>query len=77
MLPLLSSRARYREVFHRAGFSFSESFVSIFGDSKAPAELYSSIIEPKRKGETWIAIGPVCQAQRENLSFGLDGEGGL
>ena len=61
MLPLLSSRARYREVFHRAGFSFSESFVSIFGDSKAPAELYSSIIEPKRKGETWIAIAPFAK----------------
>lgn len=61
MLPLLSSRARYREVFYRAGFSFSESFVSIFGESKASAEQYSSVIRPKHKGETWIAIAPFAK----------------
>lgn len=63
MFPLISSRARYREVFHRMGFSFEESFVSLYGDSTAPVSDFADISSPKRDGETWVAIAPFAKHQ--------------
>ena len=63
MLPLISKRARYREVFYRMGFSFEESFSSIFGSDKAPAEAFAGIAAPKAQSEKWIAIAPFAKHQ--------------
>ena len=46
MLPLISSRARYREVFYRFGFSMEEPFVSIY-DGAADTALFASITPRK------------------------------
>lgn len=61
MLPLISSRARYREVFHRMGFSFESTFVSLYGDSAAKWEDFSDISAPKQTGEQWIGIAPFAK----------------
>ncbi|MGM9802643.1 MAG: glycosyltransferase family 9 protein [Muribaculaceae bacterium] len=61
MLPLISSRARYREVFFRLGMPFENTFTSVFGDAKASPELYSSISAPKQPGERWIAVAPFAK----------------
>ena len=63
MLPLISSRARYREVFYRMGFSFEESFVSIYGTEKAPEDIFADITPPKHFNEKWIAIAPFAKHQ--------------
>ncbi len=63
MLPLISSRARYREVFYRAGFSTDDLFMSIFGNKKATPEQYATISTPKQEGEIWIAIAPFAKHQ--------------
>lgn len=63
MLPLISSRARYREVFYRMGFSFDESFVSIYGAGKADDAIFADLTKPKREGEQWIAIAPFAKHQ--------------
>lgn len=61
MLPLLSSRARYREVFYRIGLAVEERFDSLFGPDGAPAEAYAAISGPKRAGERWIAVAPFAK----------------
>lgn len=61
MLPLISSRARYREVFYRLGFSNDDSFVSLYGDSKSPVESFADITAPKQDGEVWVAIAPFAK----------------
>ena len=61
MLPLISSRARYREVFYRAGFSTEDMFMSIFGNEKAKPEQYASVSPPKQPGNLWIAIAPFAK----------------
>ena len=61
MLPLISSRARYREVFYRAGFSTEDMFMSIFGNEKAKPEQYASVSSPKQPGNLWIAIAPFAK----------------
>lgn len=63
MLPLISSRARYREVFYRAGFVTDDLFNSIFGSGKASSDQYSAVSAPKGEGETWIAIAPFAKHQ--------------
>lgn len=63
MFPLVSSRARYREVFHRMGFSFEDSFESIYGANGASGspEDFASITVAKQPGETWVAIAPFAK----------------
>lgn len=61
MLPLISSRARYREVFYRMGFSFEDTFSSLFGPEKAPTEAFAEITAPKPDGVKWIAIAPFAK----------------
>ncbi|MDE6716412.1 MAG: glycosyl transferase family 1, partial [Muribaculaceae bacterium] len=59
LLPLISSRARYREVFHRVGFEFKYEFTSLFGKEKAPQESFAEITPPRTDlSERWIAIAP-------------------
>lgn len=61
MLPLISSRARYREVLYRLGFPYEEHFHSLFGEEKAAPELFASVSAPKAEGETWIGIAPFAK----------------
>ena len=60
MLPLISSRARYREVFYRFGFSMEEPFVSIY-DGAADTALFASITPPKTPDEKWVGIAPFAK----------------
>ena len=61
MLPLLSSRARYREVFYRLGLSVEYSFNSIYGQGKASPDLFADITPPKEKSEKWVGIAPFAR----------------
>lgn len=61
MLPLLSSRARYREVFYRLGFNMDQDFDGLYGKGKGDPKLFAEITEPKKDGEQWIGIAPFAQ----------------
>mgnify|MGYP001028676995 FL=1 len=59
MLPLLSSRARYREVFHRLGLPVDYRFDGLYdGHAMAPADDFACICESRPNGERWIGIAP-------------------
>lgn len=59
MLPLVSQRARYREVFYKIGLPLTDRFDGLFARrGGAPAEKYASITAPKPAGEKWIGIAP-------------------
>lgn len=59
MLPLISQRARYRQVFYKAGLPVNDRFNGLFGGhAKADSHLFGTISEPKKEGETWIGIAP-------------------
>lgn len=61
MLPLISSRARYRETFHRMGLPLTERFDGLFGKGKAPVETFASITAPKADGQRWVGIAPFAK----------------
>ena len=62
LLPLISSRTRYREVFHRLGFEFKYEFLSLFGEQKAPLNTIDDITLPRADAdEKWIAIAPFAK----------------
>lgn len=62
MLPLLSSRARYRDAFYRAGFPMTEKFDGLYGrDSMAPTDLIAEMTGSKSTGEKWIGIAPFAK----------------
>lgn len=59
MLPLISQRARYREVFYKSGLGFSETFKGLYGGhGQAPASLFAEITAPRPAGEKWVGIAP-------------------
>lgn len=60
MLPMISQRARYREVFFQAGIAVSECFHGLYGGrGKAPAEAFACITAPKADAaEKWVGIAP-------------------
>lgn len=59
MLPLVSQRARYREVFFKAGLPLEDRFDGLYGGrGLAPAADFAAITAPKAAGETWIGIAP-------------------
>lgn len=58
MLPMVSQRARFRQVFYRLGLNVEERFSSIWPDGQAADSLYAAISEPKAPGEVWIAVAP-------------------
>ena len=62
LLPLISSRARYREVFRRFGMHLqSYTFQSIFPEGKADREEFSDIYSEDKGAERWIAIAPFAK----------------
>ncbi len=59
MLPLVSQRARYREVFFKAGLPLTEHFEGLFGArGAADPELFAAITAPKAAGEKWYGLAP-------------------
>lgn len=63
MLPLETSRSRYRSTFARLNLAPDESFKGLFGDGKAPAEQFAAITPPRAAGEHWIGIAPFARHQ--------------
>lgn len=61
MLPLLSSRARYREVFYRLGFNMEQNFNGLYGTGKGDPAMFAEITAPKKDGKQWIGIAPFAQ----------------
>lgn len=60
MLPLISQRARYREVFFQAGVPVSDRFHGLYGcRGKAPVQAFACITAPKSSPEEkWVGIAP-------------------
>ena len=58
MQQLITSRARYREVFMSMGLPLEECFISLFGTEKGNTENFADITSPKQDGEQWIGIAP-------------------
>ena len=69
LFPLISSRARYREVFHRTGLNFKYEFKSLYGDNAADPTLFTDITQKKRPAETWIAIAPFAKHRGKILPY--------
>jgi ADP-heptose:LPS heptosyltransferase len=64
MLPLLSSRARYRGAFHKMGMPIQDCFDGLYGkNGHGDEQLFSAITAPKTSGEHWIAIAPFAAHQ--------------
>lgn len=60
MLPLISSRARYRETFFKVGLPLEERFHGLYGHGKkADVKSFIHITgQEKQPGEIWIGIAP-------------------
>lgn len=59
MLPLTSQRARYREVFFKAGLPMVEKFQGLFGAShKAPSSGFVAITGQRLDNQRWVGIAP-------------------
>lgn len=63
MLPLETSRSRYRATFARLGIVPDESFNGLYGSGKAFPESYAAITAPRKDGEHWIGIAPFAKHQ--------------
>lgn len=61
MMPLTSSRQRYRDTFARLHFPVTETFNGLFPDRKAPASAYAAITAPRADGLHWIGIAPFAK----------------
>lgn len=61
LFPLISSRTRYREVFHRTGLNFKYEFKSLYGRKSADTAIFSDITPAKQPDETWIGIAPFAK----------------
>ncbi len=71
MLPLVSSRARYRETFYRAGLPVEEKFNGVYGEGKSDPGLFAEISAPKKEGERWVGIAPFAKHQGKIYPLGL------
>lgn len=63
MLPLETSRSRYRAAFARLGLTPDESFNGLFAGGKAVAGSYVAITPPRVPGEHWVGIAPFAKHQ--------------
>lgn len=64
LLPLSSSRARYRQAFHQIGLPVENLFEGLFaalpGGKADPAE-FAAITPPKPAGTYWVGIAPFAK----------------
>lgn len=63
LLPQISTRARYREVFQRFGFDSKYRFLSLFEGKSAEVEAFNVIYDAPKGDEKWIAIAPFAKHQ--------------
>ncbi len=64
MLPLDSSRARYRAAFHKCGLPMTMTFSGLYGGGSAPDSAYEHVTGgPKAAGLHWIGIAPFAAHQ--------------
>lgn len=64
LLPLISSRARYRQAFHKIGLPVDNRFEGLFAgmpSGKGDPEIFASVTSPKEPGEKWIGIAPFAK----------------
>ncbi len=61
LLPLISSRARYRQAFHRIGLPVESRFDGLFGAGKGDPADFAAVSAPKGEGEAWIGIAPFAK----------------
>lgn len=62
LLPLTSTRARYRQVFHRIGLPLDTRFEGLYGKGgKGDPALFSAITGPRKPGEHWVGIAPFAK----------------
>ncbi len=61
LLPLISSRARYRQAFHRVGLPVESCFDGLFGSGKGDPADFAAVSAPKGAGEAWIGIAPFAK----------------
>lgn len=61
MLPLETSRSRYRAAFSRIGLAPDESFSGLFSAGKADPAVFSEITPPRKPGEHWVGIAPFAK----------------
>lgn len=66
LLPLLSSRARYRQAFHAIGLPVENHFEGLFSHTptgKGDPASFASVTAPKQPGEHWVGIAPFAKHQ--------------
>lgn len=61
LLPLISTRARYRQAFHRIGLPVESCFSGLFGTGRGDEKAFAVISPPKAAGESWIGIAPFAK----------------
>lgn len=61
MLPLESSRSRYRAAFTRMGIVPDESFNGLFGGKKAGLDGFAQLLDVKDAGKYWVGIAPFAK----------------
>lgn len=62
LLPLQSSRARYRQVFHRIGLPVESRFDGLYGEcGKGNPADFAAITTPKLPGEKFVGIAPFAK----------------
>jgi len=61
LLPLISTRARYRQAFHGIGLPVEGNFSGLYGNGKGDPALFASITTPKQNGEKWVGIAPFAK----------------
>lgn len=62
LLPLISSRARYREAFFSLGLPVENRFQGLYGQGgKGDPSLFATLSPPKRDGEKWVGIAPFAK----------------
>lgn len=62
LLPLISSRARYRQAFHGLGFPVENCFQGLYGEGgKGDPALFRAVMPPKTADEKWVGIAPFAK----------------
>ncbi len=64
LLPLSSSRARYRQAFHKIGLPVDNRFEGLFAETstgKGDPTIFESVTQAKEVGEKWIGIAPFAK----------------
>jgi ADP-heptose:LPS heptosyltransferase len=61
LLPLISSRARYRQAFHRIGLPVESRFNGFFNNQRGDLSAVAAITPPKGDNERWIGFAPFAK----------------